>query len=125
MNEKLKQWLKEVLHNCVVHPIMPFIPSKLACELHDRNADYTFGKQNRFDEIAIETAMKENDLEKLKPLTSPPFDHSFLDQLKQGSHCDNKEVWKEATELCKKYPIRPDPLIFDGPQLVVKCDSNS
>ena len=125
MNEKLKQWLKEVLHNCVVHPIMPFIPSKLACELHDRNADFTFGKQNRFDEIAIETAMKENDQEKLKPLIAPSFDHSFLERLKQGEHFENKQIWKEATEHVKKHPIQADYLIFDGPQLVIKCDSNS
>lgn len=125
MNEKLKQWLKEILHNCVVHPIMPFIPSKLACELHDRNADFTFGKQNRFDEIAIETAMKENDQEKLKPLQAPGFDYDFLKNLQEGNHFPNKEAWNEAVERCKKHPLQPDSLIYDGPQMVIKCDSNS
>lgn len=109
MNEKLKQWLKEVLHNCVVHPIMPFLPVKLACELHDRNADYTFGKQNRFDEIAIESAMKENDTEKLKSLQQKGEVEvrTFLDELEEGKHFNNPQLWEEAKQESKKFPIIP------------------
>lgn len=31
----MKYWLLRVLHNTVVHPIMPFIPEWLGDQLHD------------------------------------------------------------------------------------------
>lgn len=50
----MKQWLKDFTHNCIVHPLMMFIPRKLAHELHDRNADWCWGKENHTDELALE-----------------------------------------------------------------------
>lgn len=49
----MKQWLKDFTHNCIVHPMMMFMPKKWAHELHDRHADWAFGL-NRYDELALE-----------------------------------------------------------------------
>ena len=32
------QWLKEFTHNCIVHPLMMFLPRKFGTDLHNRNA---------------------------------------------------------------------------------------
>ena len=32
---KIKMWLVDVLHNCVAHPLMPFLPRKWGVEFHD------------------------------------------------------------------------------------------
>ena len=52
----LKSWILDVIHNCIIHPIMPFLPAGLATDLHDRNANWAFGS-NRWDEIGIEREM--------------------------------------------------------------------
>lgn len=49
----MKQWLKDFVHNCVIHPMMPFLPVKIANELHDRNANWAFNL-NRLDELKLE-----------------------------------------------------------------------
>lgn len=50
---KMKQWLKDFVHNCVVHPAMPFLPVNVANWLHDKNANWAFGLE-RYDEVALE-----------------------------------------------------------------------
>ena len=50
----MKQWLKDFTHNCIVHPVMMFIPKRLANKLHDTNADWAWGKENHVDELALE-----------------------------------------------------------------------
>lgn len=40
----MKQWLKDFVHNCVVHPMMPFLPTGLANALHEVNGYWAFGK---------------------------------------------------------------------------------
>lgn len=50
---RIWMWFKEVVHNCIIHPLMVFLPSYLATRMHDRNADWAFGEQ-RFDEIGLE-----------------------------------------------------------------------
>ena len=37
----MKQWFKEFIHNCVVHPLMMVLPSDKATRLHDVNANVT------------------------------------------------------------------------------------
>ena len=49
----MKQWLKSFVHNCVMHPAMPFLPVKVANWLHDKNANWAFGLE-RYDELALE-----------------------------------------------------------------------
>lgn len=53
----MKQWLKSFVHNCVVHPAMPFLPVKLANWLHDKNANWAFGLE-RYDEVGLEGKKK-------------------------------------------------------------------
>ena len=50
----MKQFFKDLVHNVIVHPLMVVLPSKQATILHDRNADWAFGKDTRLDEIGIE-----------------------------------------------------------------------
>lgn len=52
----MENWLKDFVHNCVIHPLMPFLSTSFATQMHDRNADWAFGG-NRFDEVAIEKSM--------------------------------------------------------------------
>lgn len=59
----MKQWLKEFIHNCVVHPSMMFMPTKWAHKLHDKNADWAFSP-DRCDEIGIEQSIKHDTFNK-------------------------------------------------------------
>ena len=54
---KMKQWLKSFVHNCVVHPAIPFLPVKVANWLHDKNANWAFGLE-RYDEVGLEGKKK-------------------------------------------------------------------
>ena len=36
----LKYWLGSVLHNCIAHPLMPFIPKTLGDQFHDWTIKY-------------------------------------------------------------------------------------
>lgn len=47
----MKQWLKDFVHNCVVHPMMPFLPTGLANALHEVNGSWAFGKPYFFTSI--------------------------------------------------------------------------
>lgn len=49
----MKSWFKSFVHNCIVHPLMQFLPRDLANEMHDRNADWAFSL-NRYDELKLE-----------------------------------------------------------------------
>ena len=40
----MKQWLKELFHNCVMHPLLPFLPKKLGDDWHERNGIWTYGE---------------------------------------------------------------------------------
>lgn len=53
INLRLRAWLRGFVHNCVIHPILPFLPVPIADWVHDRNADWAF------DERKIEHAMEE------------------------------------------------------------------
>ena len=50
---QMKQWLKEFIHNVIVHPLMMFMPSKYGNWLHDWNATWTFNL-GRYDELQLE-----------------------------------------------------------------------
>ena len=47
------QWLKSFVHNVIVHPLMMFLPIKIANNMHDKNANWAFGL-NRYDELLLE-----------------------------------------------------------------------
>jgi hypothetical protein len=50
----MKQWLKDFVHNCVVHPSIMFMPRSWGNALHDKNADWAYGKTNHYDEFKLE-----------------------------------------------------------------------
>lgn len=39
-------FLKQLVHNCIVHPLLMVLPESLGTKLHDRNGDWAFGKPN-------------------------------------------------------------------------------
>jgi len=49
----MNQWFKNFIHNTIVHPIMPFLPTNIANYLHDKNAIWAFGL-NTYDELYLE-----------------------------------------------------------------------
>lgn len=50
----MKSWLKEFTHNCIIHPLMMFVPREIGDKMHDKNADWAFGKESRYDELTLE-----------------------------------------------------------------------
>ena len=38
----MKTWLKGFVHNCIVHPMLPFLPIVLGDWLHDINGNWAF-----------------------------------------------------------------------------------
>lgn len=49
---KFEQYLKEFIHNVVIHPLMMFIPVDIGNKLHDKNANWAF--KERCDELYLE-----------------------------------------------------------------------
>jgi len=49
----INNWLKAFTHNCIVHPLMMFVPREIGDKMHDRNANWAFSL-NRYDELALE-----------------------------------------------------------------------
>lgn len=49
----MKQYLKEFVHNVIVHPLMMFLPKELGNRLHDKNANWAFDLE-RYDELKLE-----------------------------------------------------------------------
>ena len=56
----MKQYFKEFIHNVVVHPSMMFMPTKWACVLHDKNANWAF--KERCDELYLEGLKDKEDV---------------------------------------------------------------
>ncbi len=50
----MKQWLKDFTHNCIVHPLMMFLPRKFGNDLHDRSATWCWGNYH-YDELELES----------------------------------------------------------------------
>ena len=42
-------FLKSVFHNVIVHPILPFMPRKLARVVHEKNALWAYGEEGPFN----------------------------------------------------------------------------
>lgn len=55
----MKQFLKEFVHNVIVHPLMMVLPVDKACHLHDTNANWAF--KERCDELHLEGLKAEED----------------------------------------------------------------
>jgi hypothetical protein len=53
MKRWLINYLKDFVHNVLVHPLMMVLPAKLATKLHDTNANWAYDL-NRYDELKLE-----------------------------------------------------------------------
>jgi len=58
--KKVKNWLKAFTHNCIVHPLMMFVPRSFGDKMHDRNANWAFSL-NRYDELSLERRSETED----------------------------------------------------------------
>lgn len=93
----MKQWLKEFIHNCIVHPLMMVLPYGKATRLHDINANFTFGLENRYDELFLETG--EISDETIKRIF---IQNGFKEKRQSDGKYDlNPYVYQAARELIK------------------------
>ena len=93
----MKQWLKEFIHNCIVHPLMMVLPSDKATRLHDINANFTFGLENRYDELFLETGEVSDETIKQKFIEASK---KYL--LEKDQESIQKVINKLASKLNKK-----------------------
>ena len=42
-------FIKSIIHNVVVHPVLPFIPRKWAKVIHEKNALWAYGEEGPFN----------------------------------------------------------------------------
>jgi len=42
-------WLQEFIHNCIIHPILPFLSRTLAIKLHKWHANIAFGGESNLN----------------------------------------------------------------------------
>ena len=42
MKQNIKQKLKEFTHNCIIHPLIFFLPEEMGDKLHDVSARWTW-----------------------------------------------------------------------------------
>ena len=97
----MKQWLKDFVHNCVVHPAMPFLPVKVANWLHDQNANWAFGLE-RFDEVGLEQGLmtrKFDESQIAKSLTGRDILDAINEQEAKEKAKKEEELHKLSSEL--------------------------
>ncbi len=41
---KIYLWVRLVIHNCLIHPLLPFLPKKVWTALHDKDARHWMNK---------------------------------------------------------------------------------
>ena len=93
----MKQWFKEFIHNCIVHPLMMVLPTETAGRWHDLNANWAFGLENRYDELFLETG--EISDETIKRIF---IQNGFKEKLQPDGKYDlNLYVYQAARELIK------------------------
>lgn len=52
----IKDYINDVIHNCIIHPLMVLLPAHLATDLHDWHANLIWG-EHRIDELEAERQM--------------------------------------------------------------------
>ncbi|WP_459872074.1 hypothetical protein [Endothiovibrio diazotrophicus] len=45
MKRALIGWAKDAVHNCLVHPLMPWLPRRWGDALHRANAEWAYGSE--------------------------------------------------------------------------------
>lgn len=43
MKRRVREWVKDAVHNCLVHPLLPFLPTSIGDQLHDASARWPYG----------------------------------------------------------------------------------
>lgn len=56
MSRLIIGYLKDFIHNAIIHPLMMFLPANLATKMHDINANWAYGL-SRYDEIKLEKSI--------------------------------------------------------------------
>lgn len=56
MSRLIIGYLKDFIHNAIIHPLMMFLPAGLATKMHDINANWAYGL-SRYDEIKLEKSI--------------------------------------------------------------------
>lgn len=59
MKKLIVSYIKDFIHNVIVHPLMMLLPANLATKMHDKNANWAYGL-NRYDEIKLEAAKRQD-----------------------------------------------------------------
>jgi hypothetical protein len=44
MKKIIISWVKVAIHNCLIHPLIPFIPKACAAQLHERNGKWAYSE---------------------------------------------------------------------------------
>ena len=52
MKKHITNWIKDFVHNCIIHPVMPFLPVRMANDVPDWHANWAF--RDRYDELKLE-----------------------------------------------------------------------
>jgi len=58
----IKQWLKDFVHNVIVHPAMMFLPADLGDKMHNKNAEWAFGRYEGPTELDYENKKIQSDV---------------------------------------------------------------
>lgn len=43
MRERILEWVRDAVHNCLVHPLLPFLPARVGDRLHEASARWAYG----------------------------------------------------------------------------------
>lgn len=44
--KRLDIWFRDFVHNCLVHPLLPFLPYGIGDQLHNINANWAYKETN-------------------------------------------------------------------------------
>lgn len=55
--KNIKQWLKDFTHNCIIHPLLMFLPADIGTKIHNKHADWCWGKEH-YGELDLEKEKK-------------------------------------------------------------------
>ena len=55
--KNIKQWLKDFTHNCIIHPLLMFLPADIGTKIHNKHSDWCWGKEH-YGELDLEKEKK-------------------------------------------------------------------
>ena len=63
--EAIRNKLGEILHNCVVHPCLPFLPKEMGNKLHDWSIKYWPPLENNNEQSTTPSVSEDDETEDL------------------------------------------------------------